>query len=158
MVKKNKPTNAWGIAGLIAGIIGLLLLFIIPNIGILFSIAAVVFSVIQKKYKSTGVATAGLVLGLIGIIFYVIVRFAFFRGPYSEIIGGIRVNVILGILTIIIGLFMVISSILKSEFIIYKLLVARSKILWGKNAHNFLMISGILIIIMGILMTIGIIG
>ncbi len=67
-------------------------------------------------------------------------------------------NIIWGILTIIIGLFMLISSIMKSEFIIYKLLVARAKILWGKNAHNFLMISGILIIIMGILMTIGIIG
>jgi hypothetical protein len=47
---------------------------------------------------------------------------------------------------------------MKSEFIIYKLVVARAKILWGKNAHNFLMISGILPIIMGILMTIGIIG
>lgn len=67
-------------------------------------------------------------------------------------------NIIWGILTIIIGLFMLISSIMKSEFIIYKLLVARSKILWGKNAHNFLMISGLLIIIFGILMIIGIIG
>jgi len=47
---------------------------------------------------------------------------------------------------------------MKSKFIIYKLLVARSKILWGKNAHNFLMVSGILIIIVGILMTMGIIG
>jgi hypothetical protein len=47
---------------------------------------------------------------------------------------------------------------MKSEFIIYKLLVARAKILWGKNANNFLMISGILIIIFGILMIIGIIG
>ena len=64
-------------------------------------------------------------------------------------------NLIFGILTIFIGLFMLISSIMKSEFIIYKLLVARSKILWGKNVHNFLMVSGILVIIMGILMTIG---
>ena len=64
-------------------------------------------------------------------------------------------NIIWGILTIFIGLFMLISSIVKSEFIIYKLLVARSKILWGKNVHNFLMVSGILVIIMGILMTIG---
>jgi len=67
-------------------------------------------------------------------------------------------NIVWGILTIIIGLFMLISSIMKSEFIIYKLLVARSKILWGENVHNFLMISGILIIIMGVLMTMGIFG
>ena len=62
MTKNNKPTHAWGIAGLILGIIGFLLLFLAPNIGILFSITAVVFSVIQKKYEPTGVATAGLVL------------------------------------------------------------------------------------------------
>jgi len=66
-------------------------------------------------------------------------------------------NIVWGILTIIIGLFILISSIIKSEFIIYKLLVARSKILWGKNVHNFLMVSGILIIIVGILMIIGIV-
>ena len=83
-MEKDKPTHACGIAGLIAGIIGLLLLFLAPNIGILFSITAVVLSVIQKKYKSTGAATAGLVLGIIGIILYVIVGFAFFGGPYSE--------------------------------------------------------------------------
>jgi len=84
MIKKNKPTHVWGIAGLIAGIIGLLLLFFAFNIAILFSIAAVVLSVIQKKYESTNVATIGLVLGLIGIILYVIIGFALFGGPYSS--------------------------------------------------------------------------
>ena len=83
-MEKNKPTHACGIAGLIAGIIGLLLLFLASYIGIPFSITAVVLSVIQKKYESTGAATAGLVLGIIGIILYVIVGFAFFGGPYSE--------------------------------------------------------------------------
>ena len=83
-MEKDKLTHACGIAGLIAGIIGLLLLFLAPYIGIPFSITAVVLSVIQKKYESTGAATAGLVLGIIGIILYVIVGFAFFGGPYSE--------------------------------------------------------------------------
>jgi len=83
LTKKNKPTHAWGIAGLILGIIGLLLLFLGTNIGILFSITAVVFSVIQKNYEPTGIATAGLVLGIIGIILYVIVGYASFGGPYS---------------------------------------------------------------------------
>ena len=67
-------------------------------------------------------------------------------------------NPIWGILTIAIGLFMVISSITKSEFIIYKLLVARAKILWGKHVHNFLIVSGILVIAMGVLITIGFFG
>jgi len=70
------------------GIIGLLLLFLAPSIGILFSITAVVFSVIQKIYEPTGIATAGLVIGIIGIILYVIVGFAF----YSES-GTTSVNV-----------------------------------------------------------------
>lgn len=93
LIKKNKPTHAWGIAGLILGIIGLLLLFLEPNIGILFSITAVVFSVIQKIYEPTGIATAGLILGIIGIILYVIVGFAFFGGPHFES-GTTSVNVI----------------------------------------------------------------
>ena len=59
---------------------------------------------------------------------------------------------------ILIGLFIFVSSLIKSEFIIYKLLVGRAKILWGENAHHFLSVSGILIIIFGILMLIGIIG
>jgi len=41
---------------------------------------------------------------------------------------------------------------MKSEFIMYKLLVVRSKILWGKNVYVFLMISGILVILAGIMM------
>lgn len=90
--KKNKPTHAWGIAGLATGLIGLLLLLLAPNIEIIFSITAVVFSLIQKRYESTGVATAGLILGIIGIILYVIIGFAFFEGPYSES-GTTSVNV-----------------------------------------------------------------
>lgn len=90
--KKNKITHAWGIAGLTTGIIGLLLLLLAPNIGILFSIAAVVFSLIQKRYESTSAATAGLILGIIGIIFYVIIGFASFGGPYSES-GTTSINV-----------------------------------------------------------------
>ena len=90
--KKNKLTHAWGIAGLTTGIIGLLLLLLAPNIGILFSIAAVIFSLIQKRYKSTGVATAGLILGIIGIILYVVIGFVFFGGSYSES-GTTSVNV-----------------------------------------------------------------
>lgn len=82
--KKNKPTHAWGVAGLVAGIIGLLLLLFAPNIEILFSIAAAVFSLIQKRYESTGVATAGLILGVVGIIFYVVIGFASFGGSSFE--------------------------------------------------------------------------
>lgn len=82
--KKNKVTHAWGIASLIIGIIGILSLLILPIITIPFSILAIIFSLIQKKYESTGAATAGLILGIISIILYVIIGFAFFGGSYSE--------------------------------------------------------------------------
>ncbi len=63
----EKKTSAWGIAGLILGILSLLL-FLAPYIGIIFAILAVVFYGIQKKHKPTGAATAGLVTGIIGIV------------------------------------------------------------------------------------------
>ena len=51
----------------------------------------------------------------------------------------------------------VIGGTLKSNFIIYRLMVARSKILWGENVHQFYQIAGLIVIIFGILVTIGII-
>lgn len=54
-------------------------------------------------------------------------------------------NYLWGILMLIIGLLIFLGSIVKSEFILYKLLHARAKIMWGENAHIFLMISGLII-------------
>ena len=87
MAKENKPTYAWGIAGLTMGIMGILLLFILPFIAIIFSILAIIFSIIQRHYKPTGIATAGLILGIIGIIgiiLYIIIGYASFGESYSE--------------------------------------------------------------------------
>ena len=54
-------------------------------------------------------------------------------------------NILWGSLMLLIGLILFISSIRKSEFIIYKLLVARSKILWGENVHTFFIVVSIVI-------------
>ena len=56
-------------------------------------------------------------------------------------------NYVYGIIMILIGLFFTISAFLKSEFIIYKILTARSKLLWKDNVHNFYKIVGISFII-----------
>lgn len=53
------------------------------------------------------------------------------------------------------GLFMVVCASLKSQFIIYRLMVARSKILWGENVHRFHQISGTVVIIFGALVALG---
>jgi hypothetical protein len=65
-------------------------------------------------------------------------------------------NLFWGILMVLIGAFLSISGLLKSEFIIYKILAARAKILWGENVHIFFAVVGILVAIMGILFALGV--
>lgn len=66
-------------------------------------------------------------------------------------------SILWGVLIIVAGLLLLIGGILKSDFVIYRLLFARSKILWGENVHMFYQFVGLIIIIFGILVTIGII-
>ncbi|MEA1975518.1 MAG: hypothetical protein U9N10_08215 [Bacillota bacterium] len=65
-------------------------------------------------------------------------------------------HIIWALLMILIGLFMLVCGLRKSNFIIYRFLVSKSSMLWGDNVHKFYVASGILIIIMGILMGIGV--
>jgi len=60
-----------------------------------------------------------------------------------------------GILIVVAGLFLLICASLKSNFIIYRLLVYRSKILWGEHVHRFHQIAGAMVIIFGILVALG---
>jgi len=62
-----------------------------------------------------------------------------------------------GILMIAIGLFMLICGLIKSDFIVYRLMAARSKLLWGKNVHRFYQIVGAIVIVIGILVVFGVI-
>lgn len=58
-----------------------------------------------------------------------------------------------GILMAAVGLFMLVCGTLKSEFIVYRLMVARSSILWGEGdaVHRLYQVSGLIIVILGIL-------
>ena len=64
-------------------------------------------------------------------------------------------NLLWGGLMILAGLLLLIGGTLKSDFILYRLLVARSKILWGEKVYIFHQISGVIIVVIGILMTLG---
>ena len=64
-------------------------------------------------------------------------------------------HILWGCLIAVVGLFMFVCGRLKSEIIIYRLLVARSKILWGKNVHKFYQIAGAMVIVFGILLALG---
>ena len=64
-------------------------------------------------------------------------------------------DVFWGIIMMAIGLFFVICGWTESQFSIYRMFVAKAKILWGEKAHRFLLVSGILIMIVGSVMALG---
>jgi len=68
-------------------------------------------------------------------------------------------HVLWGILMAAVGLFILVCGTLKSEFYIYRLMVARSRILWGQGdaVHRFYQVSGLIIIILGVLWALGVI-
>ena len=62
-----------------------------------------------------------------------------------------------GLLMAAAGLFMLVCGTAKSEFIIYRLMVARSRILWGDAVHRFYQVSGLIVMILGVLWAVGVI-
>ena len=64
-------------------------------------------------------------------------------------------HIVWGVMIMAAGLFMLICGSLKSKFFIYRLMVARSKILWGENVHRFYQITGAIVIIFGALVALG---
>jgi len=66
-------------------------------------------------------------------------------------------DILWSMLIIIAGVLLLIGGTLKSDFIIYRLMVARSKILWRGNVHRFYQFVGVIIIIFGLLLISGII-
>jgi len=60
-----------------------------------------------------------------------------------------------GILIVVAGLFLLVCGTLKSEFIVYRLIVARSKILWGENTYRFHQVAGAIVIVVGVLVALG---
>ena len=61
-----------------------------------------------------------------------------------------------GLLTAAAGLFMLVCGSLKSNFIIYRLMADRSRMLWGESVHRFYQVSGAIVIIVGALIALGV--
>ena len=66
-------------------------------------------------------------------------------------------SIVWGCLIAAVGLFLFVSGTTKSEFIVYRLLVARSKILWGERVHGFYQVAGVLVVAFGVLFAAGVI-
>jgi len=65
-------------------------------------------------------------------------------------------HILWGILIVVAGLFLLVCGRLKSEFFVYRLIVARSKMLWGeKNTHRFHQTAGAIVIVVGVLVAVG---
>jgi len=64
---KEDTSVGFGVASLVTGIIGFVL-FLMPYIGIFFSVIAIVLATVQQKRYKTGLATGGLVIGIIGAV------------------------------------------------------------------------------------------
>jgi len=65
------------------------------------------------------------------------------------------VHVPWGVLMVAAGLFMLVCGSIESKFIVYRLLVARSGILWGEHAHRLCQISGATVMVAGALVALG---
>lgn len=64
-------------------------------------------------------------------------------------------HVLWGALMAAAGLFMLVCGTLRSEFIIYRLMVRRSSLLWGGNVHRFHQVAGLLVVVLGVLWALG---
>lgn len=51
----------------------------------------------------------------------------------------------------VIGALMFVGARTQSNFIAYRLIAARARILWGTRVHAFLQISGVLVVLAGVL-------
>ncbi len=65
-------------------------------------------------------------------------------------------NYLWGALTLVFGLFFSICAFKKSEFIVYRVFTARSKILWGDNVHNFYKVVGVALVVVAALFFAGV--
>jgi len=70
---------------------------------------------------------------------------------------GVNMHILWGSLIMSAGLFLLVCGSLRSNFFIYRLLVARSKILWGQHVYRFHQITGVIVIIFGVLVALKII-
>lgn len=66
-------------------------------------------------------------------------------------------NILFGLIMAIIGLLFLVFSITKSENKLYQVFVKRSEMLWKKNVYIFHSFVGVILIVLGILYSLGII-
>lgn len=66
-------------------------------------------------------------------------------------------HILWGLLMAAAGVFMLVCGTTKSDFAVYRLLVARSRILWGEGdaVHRFYQAVGLILVVLGVLWALG---
>jgi len=67
------------------------------------------------------------------------------------------VNVLWGIVMMAIGVLFVYWGSTESGFVAYRLLAARSRVLWGERVHRFYQVVGAVLVVVGLLWAMGVI-
>ncbi len=62
-----------------------------------------------------------------------------------------------GVMIAIVGLLMLLGGLTKTDFVLYRILAARSRLLWGDNVHSFYIVVGLMVALFGVLVTTGVI-
>ncbi|PIX48185.1 MAG: hypothetical protein CO096_05285 [Armatimonadetes bacterium CG_4_9_14_3_um_filter_66_14] len=62
-----------------------------------------------------------------------------------------------GILMALVGSFLLVSATLRTDFVVYRLLVARSRLLWRDRVHPFHQAVGAILVVLGLLRAFGVI-
>ena len=63
-----------------------------------------------------------------------------------------------GLVIVVVGMLLFAAAITESRFFVYRLLVARSRILWGDKVYRFHQVAGVLVIVAGLMVAIGLLG
>ena len=63
----NEQNTGWGIASLVLAILSIVLV-LIPFVGIVMAVLSLIFYKVQKEDHPTSLATAGMIIGIIGFI------------------------------------------------------------------------------------------
>lgn len=101
--EEPKQPNTMAILSLVLGIISLLIpcscciggltfTFVATIVGVILGIVAIVLCVMSKKVSKTGMATAGMVCGIIGIVLNLALAVLLFAGIAFYAARGIDIN------------------------------------------------------------------
>jgi hypothetical protein len=54
----------------------------------------------------------------------------------------------------VIGILFVVWGRARSDFVVYRLLAARSRVLWGDRVHGFYQVVGVVLVVVGLLVAV----